>query len=132
MARAPERVVYDEQKLRQVLINLMSNACKFTNNGRIRLDATVDGLGWLELRVTDSGIGLSEEQKSRLFRPFVQADSSTTRRYGGTGLGLSIVRRLVLDLGGALRIETAPGAGTRAIVELPAGAAPADADRSKR
>ena len=116
---APERVVCDEQKLRQVLINLMSNACKFTSNGRIRLDAAVDGLGWLELRVTDTGIGMSDEQRSRLFRPFVQADSSTTRRFGGTGLGLAISQRFCEMLGGRIEVVTQPGQGACFTVRLP-------------
>jgi len=119
LAHAPERVIHDEQKLRQVLINLMSNACKFTSNGRIRLDATVDGLGWLELRVTDTGIGLSDEQKGRLFRPFVQADSSTTRRYGGTGLGLAISQRFCELMGGRIDVVSRPGEGSCFTVRLP-------------
>src|SRR4051812_18341279 len=117
--KAPEIVSYDQQKLRQVLINLMSNACKFTNGGRVKLEVGLDGNGWLEFRVSDSGIGMSDEQRARLFRPFVQADSSTTRRYGGTGLGLAISQRLCELMGGRIDVASHPGQGSTFTVRLP-------------
>jgi len=116
---APERVSCDPQKLRQVLINLLSNACKFTTGGRVRLEVGLDGLGWLELRVSDTGIGISDEQRARLFRPFVQADSSTTRRYGGTGLGLAISQRFCEMMGGRIDVLSRPGHGSTFTVRLP-------------
>jgi PAS domain S-box-containing protein len=119
LASAPERVTYDPQKLRQVLINLLSNACKFTTGGRVQLDVGLDGLGWLEFRVSDTGIGMSDEQRARLFRPFVQADSSTTRRYGGTGLGLAISQRLCELMGGRIDVASHPGQGSTFTVRLP-------------
>jgi DNA-binding response OmpR family regulator/nitrogen-specific signal transduction histidine kinase len=117
--QAPERVIYDAQKLRQVLINLMSNACKFTSNGRVQLEVTVDGLGWLEISVSDTGIGMTEEQRARLFRPFMQADSSTTKRYGGTGLGLAISQRFCEMMGGRIEVTSRPGVGSCFTVRLP-------------
>ena len=117
--KAPDIVSYDQQKLRQVLINLMSNACKFTNGGRVKLEVGLDGNGWLELRVSDSGIGISDEQRARLFRPFVQADSSTTRRYGGTGLGLAISQRFCEMMGGRIEVQSQPGQGSTFTVRLP-------------
>ena len=108
------------QKLRQVLINLMSNACKFTSGGRVRLVVDQDGQGWLELRVIDTGIGMSDEQRARLFRPFVQADSSTTRRYGGTGLGLAISQRFCEMMGGRIEVTSRPEQGSTFTVRLPA------------
>ncbi len=117
--KAPDIVSYDQQKLRQVLINLMSNACKFTNGGKIKLEVGLDGNGWLELRVSDSGIGISDEQRARLFRPFMQADSSTTRRYGGTGLGLAISQRFCEMMGGRIEVQSRPGQGSTFTVRLP-------------
>ncbi|MEY4550535.1 MAG: hypothetical protein RL685_6730, partial [Pseudomonadota bacterium] len=119
VTQAPERVIYDAQKLRQVLINLMSNACKFTSNGRVQLEVSVDGLGWLEISVSDTGIGMTEEQRLRLFRPFMQADSSTTKRYGGTGLGLAISQRFCEMMGGRIEVTSRPGIGSCFTVRLP-------------
>jgi two-component system, NarL family, sensor histidine kinase BarA len=114
----------DAGKLHQILTNLISNAVKFTpEGGRVTLKAAADGND-LVFTVSDTGVGISPEEQDLIFEKFRQAANPMTREQGGTGLGLSIVRRLVLDLGGTLRIETAPGAGTRAIVELPAHAAP--------
>jgi len=119
LEHAPDRITSDPQKLRQVLINLLVNACKFTTGGKVRLEVAKDGLGWLELRVTDSGIGMSDEQRARLFRPFVQADSSTTRRYGGTGLGLAISRHFCRLMGGDLTVTSVYGQGSTFTVRLP-------------
>ena len=106
----------DRTRLRQVLNNLIGNAIKFTNDGTI--DVCVDSFprddGRLDLRfeVRDTGIGVSEEQKEKLFQPFTQADSSTTRQYGGTGLGLTISKNLVELLGGEIGLESVPGKGS--------------------
>ena len=93
--------------MRQVLFNLLANALKFTERGGVQVRAGTlplgDGAARVTLAVSDTGIGLSEEERARLFRPFAQADSSTTRRFGGTGLGLSIVRRLAELMDGRRR-----------------------------
>jgi PAS domain S-box-containing protein len=112
----PARLVGDPTRLRQVLVNLGSNAIKFTESGEVTVgmelgsqDAEqVELHGW----VRDTGPGLSEEQLARIFQPFTQADSSTTRRYGGTGLGLVICRQLVERMGGELWVDSRPGHGS--------------------
>jgi CheY-like chemotaxis protein/HPt (histidine-containing phosphotransfer) domain-containing protein len=108
--------------VRQILFNLVGNALKFTERGGIVLRASTAPRGGERTRVTlvvqDSGVGLSEEERSRLFRPFSQADSSTTRRFGGTGLGLSIVRRLVELMGGSVIVESELGRGSTFTVEV--------------
>ena len=104
----PQFVVSDITRLRQVVLNLVSNAVKFTERGGVELVATAreeGGLTQVEIDVTDSGIGLSAAQRARLFEAFVQADSSTTRKYGGTGLGLNLSKRLAQALGGDLTLE---------------------------
>jgi signal transduction histidine kinase len=122
---AGARYCGDALRLRQVLSNLLGNASKFTENGRIGLGAQMlsprpgDARHWLRFTVRDSGIGMSDETLAKLFEPFVQADSSTTRRYGGTGLGLTIVKHLVDLMGGTIEVESAPGAGTQFRIELP-------------
>jgi len=107
----------DPQRLRQMLANLLSNAIKFTEKGHIRVEAReVERSGEaavLEFSVTDTGIGIPEEQRSLLFQPFSQVDSSVTRRYGGTGLGLSVVRALAQLMGGAVGVESTPDQGSR-------------------
>jgi signal transduction histidine kinase/ligand-binding sensor domain-containing protein/DNA-binding NarL/FixJ family response regulator len=115
-AGVPEGVVSDATRLRQILVNLLGNAVKFTAQGEISLSvaaARQDG-GLVELRfaVRDTGIGIPAEQMSRLFKPFSQADSSTTRVYGGSGLGLAISRRLTESLGGQMTVESTPGHGS--------------------
>jgi len=117
----------DATRLRQVLTNLVSNAIKFTASGavtlRLRGDALADG-GWrLRLEVQDSGIGIAPEAQATVFRPFAQADASTTRRYGGTGLGLSISRDLVEAMGGTIGLHSEPGVGSCFWVELALDAA---------
>jgi len=114
----PETIRSDPTRLRQILINLASNAVKFTEVGRVdlvaRLASLPDGTPALEFDVVDTGVGMTDEQASRLFKPFVQADASTTRRFGGTGLGLAICKRLAEALGGDVQlVETKPGAGSR-------------------
>lgn len=111
----PERIVTDPDRLVQVIGNLLSNAVKFTHEGTITVEVGCRALGpgkALEVRVRDTGIGISAENLGRLFKPFTQADSSTTRRYGGTGLGLAICARLVERLGGTLGVTSTPGVGT--------------------
>ena len=132
----------DSLRLRQVLVNLLGNAAKFTERGRIELSAQAlaprpgDARIWLRFTVRDSGIGMNPEMLKRLFQPFEQADSSTTRRYGGSGLGLAIVKHLVDLMGGTIDVQSTPGIGTQVDIELPfaparapAGAAPPSAAR---
>ena len=113
----------DATRTRQILLNLLSNACKFTEKGRIQLSAERgrrDGADWLRFRVADTGIGMDPQKVEALFEPFVQADDSATRRYEGTGLGLTICRRFVRMLGGEITVQTALGEGSTFTVELPA------------
>ncbi len=114
----------DLTRTRQVLLNLLSNACKFTERGTIGLAAAReragDGGDWVVLRVSDSGIGMTPEQLGRLFEAFSQADASTARNYGGTGLGLAITRRFCRMMGGEVTVESAPGHGSSFTVRLPA------------
>ncbi len=115
-------MVADQTRTRQVLFNLLSNACKFTERGSIRLEArrvASGGVKWVEFRVADTGIGMSPDQVNRLYHPFMQADASTTRKYGGTGLGLAISRRLCQMMGGSLRVESELGRGSTFTVWLP-------------
>lgn len=115
-------MVADQTRVRQVILNLLSNACKFTEHGTVTVDATrdtMDGRDWLRLSVSDTGIGMTEEQIGRLFREFSQADASTTRKYGGTGLGLAISRRLCKHMGGDISVKSAPGEGSVFTINLP-------------
>jgi len=125
----------DSFKLNQCLLNLLANAVKFTQEGEIVIRGKRDraiGGDWIEISVTDSGIGMSADQLGRLFNAFVQADASTARRYGGTGLGLAITRRTMQLLGGDVSATSAPGEGStftlRFPAHLPAPAAPARFD----
>ena len=125
-ARAvPEVVVADAMRIRQVLANLLGNAVKFTSRGGVHVRLDVPRPGRLRIAVEDSGIGISAEQASRLFQPFVQADASMARRFGGTGLGLSISRRLCELMGGSLTVESTPGEGSTFAFELDTAAATA-------
>ncbi len=124
-AGAPERVIGDPLRLQQILFNLLGNALKFTEHGSVRLTLENAGPSTLRIRVVDTGIGLTQEQRDRLFQPFVQADSTTTRRFGGTGLGLSIVRRLAEAMQGTVGVESAPGLGSTFTVTVWADEAPA-------
>jgi signal transduction histidine kinase len=126
----PAMLVGDAVRLRQVLINLAGNAVKFTNQGSVQvtvepmLDAPPGGVP-LRFTVRDTGIGMSPEHLDRVFEPFVQADSSITRRYGGTGLGLAIVARLVKLMGGEIAVTSTEGVGSclsfTALLALPGG-----------
>ena len=122
----PETVLADAARLRQVLVNLLGNAVKFTEKGRVRvtmeyLPSWRDDLPALRLEVADTGIGMSPEHVKRLGEPFFQADGSTSRKYGGTGLGLSITRRLVEAMGGELTVQSAMGEGSVFAVTIPTG-----------
>ncbi len=120
----------DVTRLRQVLLNLLSNACKFTDHGTITLGVERDGTDVL-LRVRDSGIGMTQDEIGRLFEPFSQADASTSRKYGGTGLGLAITRRFCQLMGGSISVESEPGAGSIFTIRLPVNAAPTQEDGSQ-
>ncbi len=129
-AGSQDALVGDPTRVRQILFNLLSNAIKFTQRGGVRLRVDTVALGEGNTRVTlavaDTGVGLGGEQLAKLFEPFVQADSSTTREFGGTGLGLSIVRRLAQVMGGDVVVESAPGVGSVFTVTLALRAAPTD------
>jgi signal transduction histidine kinase len=114
----------DSMRLKQILLNLLSNACKFTKEGEValRVRKVADGRDWVELAVADTGIGLTAEQQAKLFQDFTQADSLTARRYGGTGLGLALSRKLARMMGGDVTVTSEPGKGSVFTVRLPAGA----------
>ncbi|MYN03870.1 PAS domain S-box protein [Pseudoduganella sp. DS3] len=122
-AGLPQGLVGDLQRLRQVALNLVGNAIKFTAEGEVCVHIGVSAPGSsmeiLQLTVRDSGIGMSGEQLGRLFNPFEQADSSTARRYGGTGLGLSITRQLVELMGGTITVSSEAGRGSEFVVSVP-------------
>ncbi len=121
-ASVPARVVADPVRLRQVVGNLLANAVKFTEHGSVILRATSAG-GRLLVSVTDTGIGIDPAAQGRLFQPFMQADQTTTRRFGGTGLGLAISRRLTQLMGGDIRLESAAGRGSTFTIDVPMTAA---------
>ena len=110
----------DYVRVKQILLNFCSNAVKFTASGSVTLQARADPqTQTLELAVIDTGIGLTAEQCARLFQPFVQADVSTTRRFGGTGLGLYICKSLATQMGGEVAVQATPGEGSRFSLRLP-------------
>lgn len=113
----------DQTMVRQILFNMLSNAAKFTTGGDVALRAgrsrEADG-EWLELQVSDTGIGMSTEQVDRVFDAFVEADASTTRKFGGTGLGLAITKHFCEMLGGEIMVESSVGDGSTFTVRLPA------------
>jgi len=114
----------DAMRLKQILLNLLSNACKFTKDGEValRVRKVADGRDWVELAVADTGIGLTAEQQAKLFQEFTQADSLTARRYGGTGLGLAITRKLARMMGGDVTVTSEEGKGSVFTVRLPGSA----------
>jgi signal transduction histidine kinase/DNA-binding NarL/FixJ family response regulator len=112
----------DATKVRQILFNLMSNACKFTDHGTISLDvsqSTMEGQEWIRFRVKDTGIGISAKQQEKLFQEFTQADATISRKYGGTGLGLAISYRFVQMMKGRISVESQEGQGSTFTVYLP-------------
>jgi GAF domain-containing protein len=116
----------DSMRLKQILLNLLSNACKFTKEGEValRVRKVADGREWVELAVADTGIGLTAEQQAKLFQEFTQADSLTARRYGGTGLGLALSRKLARMMGGDVTVTSEPGKGSVFTVRLPSDLTP--------
>jgi len=114
-------ITADPLRLKQILLNLLSNACKFTKEGEValRVRKVADGRDRVELAVADSGIGMTAEQQAKLFQDFTQADSLTARRYGGTGLGLAISRKLARMMGGDVTVTSEPGKGSVFTVRLP-------------
>jgi signal transduction histidine kinase len=126
VVEAPENVgslTADSMRLKQILLNLLSNACKFTKEGEIalRVRKVADGRDWVELAVADTGIGMTAEQQAKLFQDFTQADSLTARRYGGTGLGLALSRKLARMMGGDVTVTSEPDKGSVFTVRLPCG-----------
>jgi len=113
----------DPMRLRQILLNLLSNACKFTKEGEVRLRArkVANGRDWIEFAVSDTGIGMTPEQQAKLFEEFSQADRMTAQRFGGTGLGLAITRKLARMMGGDVTVKSEPGKGSVFTVRLPGG-----------
>ena len=112
----------DQMRLRQALLNLMSNANKFTERGTIAVDARQvqeNGRGSITIAVADTGIGMTAEQMGKLFQEFSQADASTTRKYGGTGLGLAISKRFCQMMGGDITVESEVGRGSTFTIRLP-------------
>jgi len=113
----------DPMRLKQILLNLLSNACKFTKEGEVKLRASklANGGNWIEFVVTDTGIGMTPEQQAKLFAEFTQADATTAQRFGGTGLGLAITRKLARLMGGDVTVRSEPGKGSEFTVRLPGG-----------
>jgi signal transduction histidine kinase/CheY-like chemotaxis protein len=122
-ADVPHVLLGDQLRIKQILLNLLGNAIKFTAQGGITISAQVcgerDGCLLIQLAVRDSGTGISAEAREKIFKPFEQEDGSTTRRFGGTGLGLTISRRLVELMGGSISVESTPGVGSSFTVILP-------------
>lgn len=117
-SKLPSRIRVDDLRLKQVLWNLVSNAIKFTEQGEVRIDASM-GEGEMLIRVTDSGIGIMRQQMATLFQPFAQADATRSRRYGGSGLGLYISRALIERMGGSIHVSSEMGRGSCFSVRLP-------------
>ncbi|HYQ23476.1 hybrid sensor histidine kinase/response regulator [Stenotrophomonas sp.] len=124
-ALAPTQLVADNQRMQQILKNLLANALKFTEHGNVSLHVRAGGNGRIRFEVCDSGIGIARDQLQVIFEAFRQADGSTRRRYGGTGLGLSISRDLAVRMGGDIQVDSEPGRGSCFILELPLQGAPA-------
>ena len=115
-------ICMDQTRVKQILFNLLSNSCKFTNNGTIALTVykeNNDNQNWLCFKVKDTGIGIPNDKIESLFQPFVQADISTTRLYGGTGLGLTIIKHFITLMGGVINVNSAVGKGTTFYIKLP-------------
>ena len=114
----------DQAKVRQALINLLGNACKFTSNGQITVKIGRSGTEDISFAVTDTGIGMTPAQTAKLFEPFSQADHAISRSFGGTGLGLAISRRFAKMMGGDISVETEVGRGSTFTLVLPAAVEP--------
>ena len=127
VGKLPEQIDTDDVRLRQVITNLVGNAIKFTAEGEVKVSTRLieptspDEKPLLEVAISDSGIGMTEEQVDKIFQPFVQADSSVTRKFGGTGLGLTISKRIVKSLGGEIRVESTHGEGSTFIFTVETG-----------
>ncbi|MFD0916927.1 sensor histidine kinase [Pseudahrensia aquimaris] len=131
--RPNDVVTTDRQKLQQMLINLLSNAGKFTENGTVTLHAAIDGgvaEDRLHANVSDTGIGISQESLGKLFDQYIQADSTISNRFGGTGIGLSISRKFSILLGGAINVSSTPGKGSVFSIDIPARLDPADVEQN--
>ena len=120
----PSTLTVDSMRLRQILLHLLSNACKFTKEGEVALRGrrVINGGHWIELSVSDTGIGMTSEQQAKLFEEFTQADATTAQRFGGTGLGLAITRKLARMMGGDVTVTSEPGKGSVFTVRLPGDA----------
>ena len=128
----PQWQLGDAGRLRQILLNLISNAIKFTERGTIQVTARVEDANHLLLAVSDSGIGIPPEKLESIFHPFNQGDSSVTRRYGGTGLGLSICRQIIEHMNGDISVESREGSGSRFTVRLPLAVDPNEGQTETR
>ncbi len=127
--RIPARLLGDAGKLRQVLLNLLGNAVKYTDAGSVSCDASVDG-GTLRIVVSDTGVGVSDELKEQVFDPFYQVDQTSTKKRAGTGIGLTITKQLVTIMGGSIGFESTPGKGSTFEIVLPLRTPP-ETDRQK-
>jgi signal transduction histidine kinase/DNA-binding response OmpR family regulator len=136
-SKLPEAIRTDEKRLQQIVLNLLSNAFKFTSKGGVTVGARLAEKGWsrdhpmlrssdraIEITVKDTGIGIPEEKQKLIFEPFLQADGTTSRKYGGTGLGLSISREIAGLLGGELQVRSKPGTGSTFTLYVPLEVAP--------
>ncbi len=115
----PSCITGDPTRIRQILTNLLGNAIKFTQNGRVRLEVAGGENGAIRLSVSDTGVGIPPEKLKEIFKEFTQADASTTRKYGGTGLGLAITKKLITLMGGKIEVRSQPGEGSSFTVILP-------------
>ncbi len=111
-ARVPDRIMGDQNRLRQILFNLCGNAIKFTDKGGVSLSVDLDESNRLRFEIRDTGVGMSEEECKRIFEEYVQANAATARRFGGTGLGLSIAKKLIDRMGGTISVTSVPGRGS--------------------
>jgi signal transduction histidine kinase len=115
----PETLVGDENKIRQILLNFVHNAIKFTPEGSVQIHVTQDGPEYVKFHVRDTGIGLSQTSQQRLFKPYAQADKTTSRRFGGTGLGLAICKKYVELMDGSIGLQSESGKGTDIWFSIP-------------
>lgn len=133
-ATTGQKLIGDALRLKQILINLIGNAIKFTHHGSVTVKAAIttsEQRGRLTIEIKDTGVGITPEQMSRLFRPFEQADITTTRRFGGTGLGLAISDNLLRLMGGAMLVDSEPGQGTRFQITLDLPIAPPETNKPR-